>query len=617
MIAPRLPTLAQSRMHLPTTRRASSSLVLLLAAAAIASASAATANALSAELMHSSRALDAPVANAAYVPAGDAAPGAAFAGVLSLAQSAMRTQPTLDKPLIDGRDARLFPGVRLGFFSMGDVLVPFQRGEMVKETAPGRSPSYWQVIPQFGRIWKEKGDGEWSRAAFPLMLVNDTENHAHQGLATFLYRGSEVTAVRFQFVQQTTPYLITQHFVAWGQATATLRAAANDAEAQRLGAARELADRMPARPWSDLVKSAPPHSLDDFGAPLRPNWIVITALVRSGTLYYSDSATPYGPFPYPLEMRFGPRSIMKSIGVPLALLRLAQEYGPYVLDLKVGDYVNVADPKYRKVRFIDAADMATGMGGDGSLKTNPNDIGDGYVDPHYDAWYLAHSQADKMREIDAHNRPYPWAPGTVMRYRDHDFYLLGAALDAFLKSVRGPNADIWNMLRAEVLEPIGIHHAPLVRTREADGKPGLPWFCAGYYPTLDDLAKIATLYQEGGAHGGVQILDRALTASMFTTDHTIRQSTDMSLERGLPPIGENKELLYKMGFHFYPYVAEHSGKRIYLPTMRGSTGNFITLYPNRVISMRLAKAWPMPKSDEHSEESPLLMMKAVDQIEPF
>jgi hypothetical protein len=91
----------------------------------------------------------------------------------------------------------------------------------------------------------------------------------------------------------------------------------------------------------------------------------------------------------------------------------------------------------------------------------------------------------------------------------------------------------------------------------------------------------------------------------------------MALERRLPPEDDDKELLYKMGFHFYPYVGERTGKRIYLPTMRGSTGNLITLYPNRIVSMRLTKAWPMPKADEHSEESPTLMMKAIERLAPF
>jgi hypothetical protein len=605
------------------TRRHSMSVPLLAAIFGSAAWAGPPSQLLPIDLMRSDRSTEAPVANAAYVPAdasaqpGPAAQPAPFSGVLSIAQSTMQTLPVLDKPVIDGRDARLFPAASLGFFSMGDVLVPIERGEMVPETRSAKAPSYWRLIPQFGRIWKEPADGDWSRAAFPLMLVNDTENHAHQGLATFLYRRGEVTGLRFQFVQESTPYLIPQHFVAWGFAAATVAEAPHGAsDAERAAAAVELADRMPARPWSDLTRGAP-GILDGFGAPLAPQWVVMTAVIRNGTLYYSESTTPYGPYPYPLEMRFGPRSVLKSIGAPLALLRLAQIYGPYVLNLKIADYVKVADPKYRRVRFIDAADMATGMGGAGSIKTNPNDIYDGYVDPHYDAWYLAPSAAAKLKEIDAHNTPYPWEPGTVMRYRDHDFYLLGAALDGFLKSVKGPSADLWDMLRSEVFAPIGIHHAPIVRTREAGAKQGLAWLSAGYYPTLDDLAKIAVLYQDGGAHGGVQILDRKLTAAIFSTDDTIRQSTDMAMGHSLPPEGDQQELLYKMGFHYFPYLSARTGKRIYLPTMRGSAGNLITLYPNHVVSMRLTKAWPMPKAQEHSEDSPALMNKAIERLAPF
>src|SRR5450631_4120903 len=261
---------------------------------------------LPAQTFQSAPALDAPVANAAFAPDETALPAPAFTGALKVRASAMQTLPVLNEPLIQGRDARIFPGVQLEFFTVGDVLVPVQRGEMVRETTAGSGPSYWRVIPQFGKIWREKADGDWSRAAFPVMLVNDTENHAHQGLATFLYRQAEITAVRFQFVQQTTPYLIPQHFVAWGRASAALEArSGGDGAAERAVAARELADRMPARPWSDLVKDAPPGVLDGFGAPLAPKWVVINAIVRNGILYYSESATPYGPFPYQLEMRFG------------------------------------------------------------------------------------------------------------------------------------------------------------------------------------------------------------------------------------------------------------------------------------------------------------------------
>ncbi len=518
----------------------------------------------------------------------------------------------------DGRDARLFPGVAIEVFTVGDLLVPVQRGEMVRETAPGRTPSYWRVIPQVGRVWREKTDGDWARAAFPLMLVNDTENHAHQGVATFLYRHGQISGLALQFVQQSAPYLLGRHFVAWGSAHADLAAGDSGAlEARRSEARAELAARLPAKPWADLVKSAPPGTLDGFGGPLYPKWVVEAALVRNGTLYYQESATPYGPYPYPLEMRFGVRSVMKSVGAPLALLRLAEVYGPWVLTLKIGDYVSGLDPKWKRIRFLDAADMASGFGGTGSFKTNPNDTLDGYLDGNYDAWYTARSHAQKLAQINANLHPYPWEPGTVMRYRDQDFYLLGAALDGFLKSVRGPSADLWSMLMAEVFAPIGIKHAPAVRTREAGGRDGIVWLNAGYYPTLDDLAKIALLYQNLGAHNGHQILNRQLTSDLLAARDAIQKDADFSVSRVAPENAAPTAEFYKMGFHFVPYVGSASHKLYHLPTMYGSGENEVTLFPNHMISIVMAKAAQLPPTEQAKSDQGPQTLRAVDRLAPF
>src|SRR5664279_3409596 len=132
------------------------------------------AESLPAQAFQAARALDTPVTNAAFAPGDGALSAPAFAGVLKIHASPMRTLPVLEQPLIQGRDARIFPGVQLEFFTIGDVLVPVQRGEMVREKGAGATSSYWRVIPQFGRVWREKDDGDWSRAAFPIMLVNDT-----------------------------------------------------------------------------------------------------------------------------------------------------------------------------------------------------------------------------------------------------------------------------------------------------------------------------------------------------------------------------------------------------------------------------------------------------------
>jgi hypothetical protein len=587
---------------------------------------------------------DAPVDNAIFYPGAGAAPAPEFAGTLRIRGARMRTSPELQRPVIGGRDARLFPGISLSFFTVDDILVPVRRGEMVAESAPGPTPSYWDVIPQFGRVWREEGADGWSRAAFPLMLVNDTENHAHQGLATFLYRdGGAVRDFSFQFVEQTAPYLLRQHFVAWGRAEVERvelggtdlpaagvagadAARADPASAGLLGvglsglraqARAELRSRLPSRPWSDLVRMAPAGALNGFGGPVKPQWRVAAALVWDGTLYYQDVVTPYGPYPYPLEMRFGVRSIMKSIGAPLALLRLAHVYGPYVLTLKIGDYVLGLDPKYDRVRFIDAANMATGYGGTGSWQTSPNDINDGYLGGDYDAWYTAPSHEEKMAQIGGHLRPYPWDPGTVVRYRDQDFYLLGVAIDRFLKSVRGPRADAWDMLLEEVFAPIGIAHAPTIRTREAGDSRGVVWFNAGYYPTLDDLAKIALLYQNEGRWAGQQILHPTLTRELLASEGALSKKGDAPLtgRAGGEDVGDVS--LYKMGFHFTPYVGTASHRRHYLPTMWGSGESEVILYPNHLTSILIAKAAQLPSGESATEGDPHATVRAVDRLVPL
>ena len=69
---------------------------------------------------------------------------------------------------------------------------------------------------------------------------------------------------------------------------------------------------------------------------------------------------------------------------------------------------------------------------------------------------------------------YPWGPGQVARYRDQDMYILGVAMEAFIKAREGPHAGLWSMLQREVYEPIGIHYATATRTIEPHGETGVP-----------------------------------------------------------------------------------------------------------------------------------------------
>jgi hypothetical protein len=74
------------------------------------------------------------------------------------------------------------------------------------------------------------------------------------------------------------------------------------------------------------------------------------------------------------------------------------------------------------------------------------------------------------------------------------------------------------MVVAEVFRPIGIFHAPMMHTQETDGGHGIPILATGFYPTIDDVAKLTTLLQHGGQHQGQQILHAAkLAEALYKT----------------------------------------------------------------------------------------------------
>ena len=553
-----------------------------------------------------------PVANAAFAPGADAGQAAPMSGVLHLSQAAFMTQPELANPVVQGRDARLFPALALRLFSDRGRLVPVQRGTIMAETASGPVRSYWSVIPEAGRVWHEVADGEWDRAALPFTLVNDTENAAVQGLLTFRYHGTRVSAARIQLVQQTAPYLVKPHFTAAGLVPARFEAVETEAS-ERAEAQAEWDARLRVRPMAELAATLPSGTLEGLGGPLLPQWRVAVALLVHDTLWLAPVETPFGPYPYPEGMRFGVRSVMKSVAAPLALLHLAEEYGPWVLDLKIGDYVEGLDPKYRSVRFIDAANMASGFGGQGTFRTQPNDMYDGYLGGDYDAWYVAPSHAEKLAAIRRTLTPYPWAPGTVVRYRDQDFYLLGIAIDGLLGRLRGKDsADLWAMLAREVFAPIGIRHAPAVHTKEPDGHDHV-WANAGYYPTLEDLARIARLYQRRGLWEGRQLLHRGLTEDLLAAKGALDKRGDAAR----PAAADGPIPRYRMGFHFLPYLGQKGDGRWEVPSMQGSGENEVILAPNGMISIRTAKAAGLPEGTKVADDDTNATLRVLERLEAF
>jgi Beta-lactamase len=523
-------------------------------------------------------------ANSAFTPGSDAvAEHAPFLGTLRLAETQMTTKPAaFSPPSVLGRDPHMFPGVSISFFTDKGDLVPFTQ-DVIRYASANQGRSYWDVIVQPGRVWSQPDDNGWSRAAFPFALVNSIEGETHNGLATFLYKDGRVSNLRFQIVQQTAPFYIKDDFVAAGLASATfVPVASGQLSSLKRGYEADRTDRVPIASWNELRAKVGGAKLADFDGPMRASDIVLSGLDYQGTFYLKGCQSAGGQLPWCDRARFGVWSATKALANETALLRLAEKYGPAVFEMRIADFVPEA-ASYRgwqSVRFEDAINMTTGIG-NGSTKREPNDTSDGYLDASYSSWYEARSTQEKVSALLKDGGVYPWGPGQVTRYRDQDMFILGVAMDRFLKSKEGSTANIWSMLQREVFAPIGIHQAPTNRTIEADGTDGHPLMAYGYYPTISDMVLIARLYQNDGKHGDLQILYAPRIRELVAGPHSRGFPTGEKLPAG--------ETTYFNAFWVTSYVASHDC-RVFYPRMIGWGGNIVALLPGGLTGIRIAKS---------------------------
>jgi CubicO group peptidase (beta-lactamase class C family) len=426
------------------------------------------------------------------------------------------------------------------------------------------------------------------------VLVHDLG--ARNGVATFLYDETRVSDLRLQVVQETHPWSRTD---SWGQvAMAYVPGAIADEGASRARYAEELKREIPIKSWSSLVSVAQ-AALAGFDGDASLDDISANGLVVDGVVYVRGCNTRYGPFPYCRHMRHGVFSVTKSLGAAVALLRLAQKYGDGVLDLKIKDYVQVtaAHDGWERVTFGDALNMATGIG-DNMPQREPLDVNADNWTPRLFEWGRARTALEKLRVSFAYGK-YPWGPGEIVRYNNTHTFVLAAAMDSLLKQRAGANTHLWDMVVDEVFRPIGVFHAPMLHTLEADGSRGIPLLSAGLYPTIDDIAKLTMLFQNGGRHEGRQLLSAArVTEALYRAAAT-----------GLPTGRKNRfgDERYHLSFWSVPYRTQ-TGCFFQIPYMSGLGGNLVVLLPNGISAFRFADG------NNYDAES---MVPAGEALRPF
>ena len=490
-------------------------------------------------------------------------------------------------------DAQLFPGLEVTLFTTpeGD-LVPLERG-IVRRPLAERTESFWEIIAGPDRVWAstEPGRDGWTKAAFPFSLVQSQEGEAWIGLAAFHHRDGEVSPLRVQlssvsgggFIFWDADFDLT----AWAEVPATFTPA-EVPEAARAAFAAEKADRLPLRPLADLGAAGA------VLADLPPDATLAAAALEDGTLFMDPVETPFGPHPYPQDMRVGVWSVTKSLVPGMAALRLAQKHGPEFLDTRIVDHFAegeefaypgaAAKARWAEVTIRDALDMRTGMGAPGYEANWAMENLGTY------RWSYSYALDDQIRAyFDVGPNPEVGGPGEAMAYIDQDMWIATLAMERFLQSKEGPEATILEMLRSEVYEPIGAHHFAAGTGYTETGEPGFPYSAWGALPTIDILARAGRLIADGGAApDGTQILDRTLV-------ERLSRSPDYALA-------------------FWKESVEIDSETHHIPQMRGAGGNTVLSLPNGTATVVLGR-----DSYDHEvpEERIRAAIAAADAARPF
>lgn len=535
-----------------------------------------------------------PVDNANFMPPDYAKPALhEFCGTLIIAAtkiSGRRIGPTVI------RNFGSFPALKVNFFTFQSHLVPIERNILLEGDG-----SAWNIILGSGRIWSDPDDKDYSRAAFPFTLVGSRWGQTHNGIAIFLYNQKNVSALRFQIVQEAAPRA---KFDGWGQAQVKyLPAPLRDQAALIRGFKEELALQTPIHAWKELEQNYDPQMLDRIDSTSNRENITLSGLIIDDVVYARAWRTRYGDYPYRDQMRHGVYSISKSLGALVAMLRLAQKYGDEIFDLRITDYVSIDSDHdgWQNVTFGETLNMATGIG-----DAEPRRVSN-YVEESASALARKVSEAqttkEKLNLISFFNN-YAWGPGEVFRYRDADTFVLTVAMDRLIKRKEGPGVDLWALMFKEVFEPIGITYLPTLRTREPKGGRGVPLLAYGMMPNLDEVVKLAKLLNHGGRHRGEQILSASKLAEALGPSMKIGLPTGWKIVDG--------ETHYHMSFWQHPYRAQ-KGCLLRIPAMSGHGGNYIIIMPNGITAFRFADGrYSSPGTWDSSG-----LRKVADYIRPF
>ena len=276
---------------------------------------------------------------------------------------------------------------------------------------------------------------------------------------------------------------------------------------------QEVAARLPVRPLAELLSSHPGVAEAGFAlaTPADNDPPTLYGVVIDGVNYVGGCETRVGPYPYCDELDLPSYSTAKTVVGAVALMRL-EKLWPGARSALIADYVpECASDDWKGVTFEDALDMTTGVYGDPGFEVDENSDANG-------AFFRAETHADKIAFACRHYHRSA-QPGTRWVYRTSDFYVLGAAMQEFVRRRMGRDVDFYDALLAQTLWRPERLSPVLMTTLRTYDRARQPLVGLGLIYHRDDAARLAAfLAVDGGKVASEPMLDGAMLRRAMQRD---------------------------------------------------------------------------------------------------
>jgi len=435
-----------------------------------------------------------------------------------------------------------FPGTSINLTLTENLAIPENRSII------RTMHHFWDIQIGVGKSWLITED--ITRVSLPFTFIEKNANCVHNGVLIFDIQLNEISKGYFQIGGETCLYF-KYDFIG----EINIEAENNDYNEKSVNEYKLWkANQFPIKSITslgDLSKS--------FGAEkeVKPMFMSVYGYFDGENHYRGGCSTRWGRYPHCSQMLLPSYSLAKSVYASLALDELEKNY-PGIRKAKVIDHVpECSNKKWKGVTFEHALDSAVGH-----YRNDKHPLDEALISERGFFTSLTHAEKIKLACGLFSKKD---KPGKKFVYHSTDIYILGTALNNFIKSANSPSSDLYEDIMKPLWGDLNLSHALNESQRTADviNQTFTAW---GLFFLSTDLVSIGNYLREIAEENPQSLMGSSLQLN--------------KKDRGLDAFSGIK--LYNNGFWARKLPGFQVGCKedIFIPYMEGYGGIVVALMPN-------------------------------------